>query len=214
MSTIPRRVEWSYPRDAQPDALHAATLDASLATNANADAFRLAAISRSWLYAVEALSPYATITALNTWTSFGVLGAAGVMLQLPWHLSEKYQHIGAVAQVSCSFPDVSVQLRLQAGTLVTSWAGVDGPASSSVAFSGSPIGSGWQDNVARPHRSGSCALGIAVGSPPADRRIALTLQARIYSANAGTPYGGMSMSRLVYLNSLLISESHLPVVPT
>lgn len=218
MATIPRKVEWSRQRTAQPDALHMATLDSDAAMAANALAYRMAPIVRSWTYPAAIHAPYATITTANTWTTMSMAGAVGTTFQLPWYQSPGFQRVQALAQVTCSFPDARVRLRLYAGDLVTAWGSATGRESDPVAFTGGhPFGEWWEAASAsdqRPHSVGSVFLDLALPSISADRRVAISLQAKLEYVNSGTPYGGMTISRRVYLNHLILQERHDPVVPT
>lgn len=205
-------------RTAQPDALHMATLDSDVAMASNALAYRLAPITRTWTYPAAIHAPYATITSANTWTAFGMAGAVSTTFQLPWAQSPGFQRVQAMAQVSCSFPDAKVLLRLTAGDLVTSWGSANGRDSDPVSFGGGhPFGEWWEAASAsdqRPHSVGSAFLDISLPSISADRRIVIGLQAKLAFTSSTSPYGGMSISRRVYLNTLILQERHDPVVPT
>jgi hypothetical protein len=226
--SITRKVFPFLDRGVQADSPHSSNKELGFSQQTQAIAFRCGGTTRHWVSptpgdlspanASARNCPYATVTAVDTWTDFYLAAHSGIILyssyvvKFPWLFTKGFKSIVAYATVA-TFHDVSITFRVNAVTLVDAITEADGTQAPKAHPTEIPKMIAWMDAEQNTRSMYKTATFSSVVTPTANenRRIALHPQVMIrqdYYGMFASGIGGNCKIDLVEMCAMDIPDAN------
>lgn len=206
-NNIPNVAHPAHPQIAQPDGVHTAAIELDLAQKTQCLAYRNSGNAHSWAWPDPATAPYATLTALATWTAFDMGSAVTSTMLLPWLQQKQYPYVNAMAVI---FAEQTYKYRVRMVAddfgLAESMSAVNGIAThDTTPMEWHPAAAKWQQIGKILYGSVvNCHLNLTDAQMPASRAYSIYFQA--YLTDPSLVYS-VSAQQKLRMASLTIWDS-------